>query len=98
MPQGGCDPALTGSLCISIIILIIVIILIIMVCYNYNQNNQPPPKIQNPGAAAALAYKYGINGRKNNFMDQCGNGEYYCNCITPTSCWGACHNGKCGAL
>jgi hypothetical protein len=86
--RGGCGPAHTGSLCISIIILIIVIILIVMVCcnYNYNYNKPPPPRIQNPAAAAAAAaaYKYGMNGgmnnfkakmnlpRKNNFMDQCG--------------------------
>lgn len=68
--SGGCGPAHTGSLCISIIILVIVIILIVMVCcnYNWNQANQPPPpRVQNPGLAAAGAYKYmhgGFNGFK----------------------------------
>ena len=67
--KGGCGPAHTGSLCISIIILIIVIILIIMVCCNYdwNQFNQPPPPmIQNPGLALGGAYAY-KNGRFNGF-------------------------------
>jgi hypothetical protein len=63
-----------ASLIISIIILIIVIILIIIVCCGYNNGNygnnygynqSPPPRIQNPGLAAAAAYKYGMN--KNNF-------------------------------
>jgi flagellar basal body-associated protein FliL len=69
--RGGCGPAHRGSLCISIIILIIVIILIIMVCCSYNYNNYynqpPPPRLQNPGAAAALAYKYKMNGGMNKF-------------------------------
>jgi hypothetical protein len=62
MFKGGCDMANTGTLCISIIILVIVIILIVMVCYNYNQTQTTQPYIQNPGLAAAAAYRY-----KNNF-------------------------------
>ena len=69
--RGGCGPAHTGTLCISIIILIIVIILIIMVGCGYNYNNyynQPPPsRIQNPAAVAAAAYKYKMNGGVNRF-------------------------------
>jgi uncharacterized protein (UPF0333 family) len=64
-----------ASLIISIIILIIVIVLIIIVCCGYNNGNNgnngnqsPPPHIQNPGLAAAAAYKYGMN--KDNFT-QC---------------------------
>lgn len=89
-----------ASLIISIIILIIVIIvLIIIVCYSYNNNNDSnQPHIQNPGLAAAAAYKYGMNGgrNKNHFaMDQCGSGEASCSCYgNPLVCHGVCDANK----
>lgn len=106
MFKGGCGMASTGTLCISIIILIIVIILIVMVCYNYNQtqNTQTTqPYIQQPGLAAAAAYKY-----KNNFV-QCGddnmeNGSIQCcgkkngHSCTHNQCTGVCSFGYCHCI
>ena len=70
--------------------------------YNYgNYNKPPPPRIQNPEAAAAAAYKYGMNGGMNRFAnipyDPWGTCDNKPNC-TPCSTMGiggVCNNSKC---